>query len=67
MPTRLGSLSIETIYLGDIKIGKAYLNGQVVFDGEQWVWCLAGWDSELQDWSWLETKDDYKLQPKLEG
>lgn len=62
MPTRLGSILVDKMFLGDIKISKGYLNGQLIFDGEQWIWCLM--DSEG---NWLETKNGDKLQPKLEG
>lgn len=66
MPIRLGSLLLDKIYLGDIKIAKAYLGNKLVFDGEQWIWCLAAYDSEKEVWLWLETEDGEKLQPKLE-
>lgn len=66
MPIRLGSLLLDKIYLGDIKIAKAYLGNKLVFDGEQWIWCLAAYDSKTETWLWLEDKDGEKLQPKLE-
>ena len=66
MPTRLDSLLLDKWYLGNIKIAKAYLGNKLVFDGEQWIWCLATYDPKENTWLWLETKDGEKLQPKLE-
>ena len=61
MPTRLGPFSIDQIYLGNIKISKAYLGQHLVFDGNQWTWCLLTSDN-----CWLQTSDGLKIRPKLE-
>ena len=66
MSIKLNSLLLDKIYLGDVKIAKAYLGNKLVFDGEQWIWCLATYDPKQDTWLWLEAKEGEKLQPKLE-
>lgn len=61
MAVKIGSSSISQIYLGNIPISKIYLGNKLIFDGQQWIFCLVSLD-EL----FLESLDGYKLQPKME-
>lgn len=58
--------TIGSVFLGDgakgIPIKSAYLGNILVFDGEKWVGCLISIDN-----FYLESKDGYKLQPKMEA
>ena len=55
-------LTIGKVYLGILPIASAYLGNKLVFNGEQWLNCLVSLDS-----IYLLSKDNFKLQPKMEA
>ena len=54
--------TIGRVYLGSLPIAMAYLGNKLVFNGEQWLNCLVSLDS-----IYLLSKDNFKIQPKMEA
>ena len=58
--------TIGSIFLGDgakgIPIKLAYLGNKLIFNGEQWLNCLISLDNV-----YLLSKDNFKIQPKMEA
>lgn len=54
--------TIGKVFLGTLPIASAYLGRQLVFNGEQWLNCLISLDN-----FYLLSKDNFKLQPKMEA
>lgn len=54
--------AIGKAYLGTLPIAMAYLGNKLIFNGEQWLYCLVSSDS-----LYLETKDGFKLRPIMEA
>lgn len=54
--------TIGKVFLGALPIASAYLGKQLVFNGEQWLNCLISLDK-----FYLLSKDNFKLQPKMEA
>lgn len=59
--TKTSTPTIGKVYLGSLPIGKIYLGDKLIFNGEQWLYCLV--TSELL---YLETSDGFKLRPYME-
>ncbi len=54
--------TIGKVFLGNLPVAMAYLGNKLIFNGEQWLNCLISLDSYH-----LLSKDNFKLQPKLEA
>ena len=54
--------TIGKAYFGSLPIAMAYLGNKLVFNGEQWLNCIVSLDG-----LYLQTKDGYKIQPKMEA
>lgn len=54
--------TIGKVYLGTLPIAMAYLGNKLVFNGEQWLNCLISLDNV-----YLLSKDNFKIQPKMEA
>ena len=54
--------TIGKVFLGNLPIAMAYLGNKLIFNGEQWLNCIVSLDS-----LYLQTKDGYKIQPKMEA
>lgn len=54
--------TIGKAYLGSLPIAMAYLGNKLVFNGEQWLNCLVSLDN-----IYLLSKDNFKLQPRMEA
>ena len=54
--------TIGKAYLGTLPIALAFLGNKLIFNGEQWLNCLVSLDS-----IYLLSKDNFKLQPKMEA
>lgn len=54
--------TIGKAYLGTLPIALAYLGNKLIFNGEQWLYCLIS-----SDRYYLVSKDNFKLQPKMEA
>lgn len=50
--------TIGKAYLGTLPIALAYLGNKLIFNGEQWLYCLVSSDS-----LYLQTSDGFKLRP----
>lgn len=53
---------IGKAFLGNLPIAMAFLGNKLIFNGEQWLDCLISLDGY-----YLLSKDDFKLQPKMEA
>lgn len=54
--------TVGKVYLGALPIAMAYLGNKLVFNGEQWLNCLISLDN-----CYLLSKDNFKIQPKMEA
>lgn len=54
--------TIGKAYLGSLPIAMAYLGNKLIFNGEQWLDCLISFDN-----FYLLSKDNFKLQPRMEA
>lgn len=54
--------TVGKVYLGTLPIAMAYLGNKLVFNGEQWLNCLISLDNV-----YLLSKDNFKIQPKMEA
>ena len=54
--------TIGKAYLGTLPIALVYLGNKLIFNGEQWLNCLVSLDD-----IYLLSKDNVKLQPKMEA
>lgn len=62
MAVKIGSSSISKVYIGKTPISKIYLGTKLIFDGQQWLWCLVSIDG-----FYLESSDGYKFKPWMEA
>lgn len=54
--------TIGKAFLGNLPIAMAFLGNKLIFNGEQWLNCLISFDN-----IYLLSKDNFKLQPKMEA